>query len=138
MSQQIQDTQEAAPSQVRIWPRVLLMGTSYFLVEVFAALILQPETPAGLGFGFLWSWLLTAAALALPRLGGRIFYGVTYYFSAIWVLAQTGYDQLFHKLMWLSDIFYAGEGADYLDTVLTGFSPVWWIGLVVQIGRAHV
>lgn len=133
MSQQIQDTQEAAPSQVRIWPRVLLMGTSYFLVEVFAALILQPETPAGLGFGFFWSWLLTAAALALPRLGGRIFYGVTYYFSAIWVLAQTGYDQLFHKLMWLSDIFYAGEGADYLDTVLTGFSPVWWIGLVVLL-----
>lgn len=116
-----------------IWPRVLLMATSYFLVEVFGALILKPENPFVLGFGFLWAWLFTAVALALPRLGGRIFYGLTYFFYAIWTLAQTGYDQLFHKLMWLSDIFYAQEGAGYLDTVLTGFSPVWWVGLVVLL-----
>lgn len=116
-----------------IWPRVLLMATSYFLVEVFGTLILKPENPFVLGFGFLWAWLFTAVALALPRLGGRIFYGLTYFFYAIWTLAQTGYDQLFHKLMWLSDIFYAQEGAGYLDTVLTGFSPVWWVGLVVLL-----
>ena len=117
-----------------VWPRVLLLGTSYCLVEVFAGLMLHPESFSSLGFGFLWGWLLTAICLALPRLGGRIFYGITYYFITIWTMAQTGYDQLFQKLMWLSDVFYTGEGADYFSMVLTGFSPLWWIGGVFLLG----
>lgn len=122
----------------RIWPRVLLLGGSYMLVELFAALLLRPENPLAVAFGFCWAWLLTAITLALPRLAGRILYGTTYYAAAAWTLAQTGYYQLFRKLMWLSDMLYAGEGADYFDTVLTGFSPLWWLGGILLLALGSI
>ncbi len=126
-------TEPTAQKPCRVWPRVLLIGLSYFLVEVFASLILHPDTVINLGFGCLWACILTAITIALPTLAGRIFYGVTYYFIALWTIGQTGYYQFFRKLMWLSDMFYAGEGADYLDSILIGFTPVFWFGAVVLI-----
>ena len=37
-------------------------------------------------------------------------------------------------MMWLTDIFYAGEGAGYLGGVLAAFPLLWWIGGSVLIG----
>lgn len=132
---QIEDSVPSSPAEPpkpqkrrHIWPRVLLLASSYFLVEVFATALLQPESLLNLGFGFLWAWLLTAVTLALPPLWGRIFYGVTYYAITAWTLAQTGYYQLFRKLMWVSDIFYAQEGSDYFGDVLKAFPALWWFG----------
>ena len=105
---------------------------SYFLVELFGALLLKPDTLLGLAFGAGWSLLLTALVMALPKVAGRIVYGITYYIFALWTVAQTGYEQLFGKLMWLSTMNYADEGAGFAD-VLLNFSPVWWAGLAVLV-----
>ena len=114
-----------------------LTGT-YFFIEFCSFLLLKPENPFGLIFGFLWAILLSSAALLLPRLGGRIFFGVTYYFMAIWTIAQSGYDQVFSKMMWLSTMFLAGEGAGYMKEILADFSPLWWGSLVLSLALGGI
>ena len=115
----------------RFFKRLLPLAGAYFLIEALAFVILVPETLNGFAFGALWAILLSAAVLVLPRPAGRIFYGITYYFFLLWTLAQTGYYSVFNRMMWLSDVFYAGEGADFLTDVLGAFPPVWWIGGVL-------
>ncbi len=118
--------------------QISLITLSYFLVECLAAWLLQGGHWMIFAFGLLWSGLLTAIVWSLPRLVGRIVYAVSYYGILLWTLAQTGYYQLFGELLWITDALFAGEGAGYLDTVLTGFSPVWWIGGVVLLALGVV
>lgn len=123
---------QAAPDppavRARIWPAAALLFSAYFLLEGFAALLLKPESPLGLGFGALWALLLTGLCLLLPRLAGQIAFGLTYCVCLCWTLAQTGYFQVFGKLMWLSDMRYVSEGSHYFDTVLASFPVLWWVG----------
>ena len=121
-----------------LWRSAGLTALSYFLVECLGALLTAAQDPMVLIFGGLWALLLTTVVTALPRLAGRIVYGISYYVMLLWMLAQTGYYELFRKMMWLSDIFFAGEGADYLGTVLAGFPALWWIGGILLIGLGGV
>ena len=114
--------------------KMLPLVGCYFLVELMAAGILMPGEMNGLAFGALWAFFLAGIAMALPRTAGRIFFGITYYFSVLWMLAQTGYHSVFDRMMWLSDMFYAGEGAGYIGDVLASFSPLWWFGGVLLLG----
>ena len=122
----------------RFLKNLLLLTVAYFLIEVFAAWILRPDVFSGIGFALCWSVGLAAVSLVLPRLAGRIFFGVSYYFFLLWTLAQIAYYQIFNRMMWLSDVFYAGEGAGFLDDVLSVFSLGWWIGGIVLIGLGAV
>ena len=117
---------------ISFWLRIAAVPLSYFLAEAFAALLLRPTTGLPLAFGLCWAAILSAITLCLPRLPGRIFYGLTYFFISLWTIAQTGYDQMFSKLMWLTDIRYAAEGAGYIN-VLLGFSWLWWISIPILI-----
>jgi len=117
-----------AGGSFRIWLQILLLAGSYFLVEVFAWVQLKPENATGLAFGAVWALLLTCLCLLLPRLAGRIFYGISYAVIFAWTLAQTGYDQTFGKMMWLTDMFFAGEGAVFFGDVLATYSAFWWLG----------
>lgn len=117
--------------RARTWPAAALLFSACFLLEGFAALLLKPESLLGLGFGALWALLLTGLCLLLPRLAGQILFGLTYGLALAWTLAQTGYYQVFGKLMWLSDMRYVGEGSQYFDTVLAGFPILWWMGVGV-------
>lgn len=107
---------------------LILIFISFFLVEMFATLVLAPPDLMGLAFGAFWSLLLTALISMMPKRAGRIVYGICYYVILIWTLAQSGYYQLFEKMMWLSDILFALEGAGYLGDVVNGFSLLWWLG----------
>ncbi len=117
---------------------LLMVSGAYFLIEVLTFALLQPGETSGLAFGALWAFLLGALVLLLPRIPGRIFFGVTYYFLTLWSLAQMAYHRIFGRMMWLSDIFYAGEGADYLGDVLSAFPPLWWVGGIVLLGLGAV
>lgn len=117
---------------ISFWLRIAAVPLSYLLTEAFAALLLRPTTGLPLAFGLCWAAILSAITLCLPRLPGRIFYGLTYFFISLWTIAQTGYDQMFSKLMWLTDIRYAAEGAGYIN-VLLGFSWLWWISIPILI-----
>ena len=122
----------------RYLTRLLLIAGVYFLVEVFAALILSPGTFNGFLFGACWAICLASLTLLFSKRGGRIFFGITYYFYVIWTLAQTAYSCVFHRMMWLADIVYAGEGAGYLIDVLAAFPAVWWFGGLVLLGLGAV
>ena len=126
--------QGALAAAGRFLLQILLLTAAYFMIELLAAWILMPESLSGLAFGVFWALCLSAICLLLPGIAGRIFFGVTYYVSLLWTLAQTGYYKVFGRMMWLSDIFYAGEGAGFLDDVLGGFPAIWWIGAVVLLG----
>ena len=112
----------------------LLLFFSYFVLDVFLAILIQPEELTGLLFSVAWAAVFASAALMLPRLGGRIFFGVTYALFLTWGLTQSGFYAVFNKLMWLQDILYTGEGVGFLGDTLRAFSPFWWIGGVLLIG----
>jgi phosphoglycerol transferase MdoB-like AlkP superfamily enzyme len=116
--------------------KLLLLTGAYFLIEVLAMWILQPEELWGLAFCAFWAAFLSGFWLILPRLAGRILFGITYFFMLIWTLAQTAYYSVFSRVMWLSDIVYAGEGAGYVLDVLGAFPAAWWIGgtLLLALG----
>lgn len=111
----------------------LTIFASLFLIELLVFALLRPADITGLAFGLLWSIALTAFILFLPRKAGRIVYGIIYFFVLLWGLAQAGYYQVFDKMMWLSTIAYAGEGAVFLGDVLKAFPFLWWVGLILML-----
>jgi len=115
------------------WTGVLALFFSFFLIELLAFTLLHPIGATGLIFGALWALMLACFILCLPRKAGRIVYGILYFFMLIWTLAQAGYYQVFDKMMWLSTVAYAGEGAAFLGDVLLSFPLSWWIGMVLMI-----
>ena len=120
--------------------QLLLFAVAYLMIEWLAARILQPETLAPFAFTACWAVGLAAITLLLPRLAGRIFFSITYYFFLLWTLAQTGYCRMFNRMMWLTDIFYASEGAGFFDDVLAAFPAIWWIGgcLLIALGAVLI
>lgn len=118
--------------------RLLPLAGAYFLVEGLAALLLRPEDLTCLGFGAAWAFGLAAIALLLPRLVGQIWFGLSYFFYLVWTLAQTGYYSIFSRMLWLPDIFYAGEGAAYIGDVLSGFPVLWWVGGVLLLALGGI
>ncbi|MBQ4641799.1 MAG: sulfatase-like hydrolase/transferase [Oscillospiraceae bacterium] len=108
------------------------------LIECVGMILLRPESSNGLLFGALWSVMLAAFLLLLPRKAGRILFGILYYVAFLWTIAQAGYYQVFGKMMWLSTTKYAGEGAAFLGDVLGAFSSAWWISLVVMLALGGI
>lgn len=125
-----------AVTVLRYVVRLLILAAAYYLVELLAALILKPQAWSAYVFSVLWSLLLAGVALVLPRLAGKIWFGVTYGFFLLWTLAETAYHSVFNRMMWLGDIVYAGEGAGFLGDVLASFPAAWWIGapLLIALG----
>ena len=116
-----------------LWLRWLLLACSYFLVEGFALFMLAPGELMCLAFGGVWAVLLASLVIQLPKIAGRIAYGVTYFALAGWTIAQTGYHAVFGKMMWIGDAMFAGEGGAFLGDVLSTFPPEWYIGGVVLL-----
>ncbi len=114
--------------------RYLLFFVMFFAVEVYAYILLDPSDLMSLAFGACWSAILASIVYALPRLAGRIVFGILYFVLGIWTVAQVGYYQVFgDKLMWITTAFFAGEGAEFLGDVLASFSALWWILSILLI-----
>lgn len=111
----------------------LLIWLAYFLIEVFALLILKPAVATPLAFAACWAAVFAGITLVLPRLAGRIFFGISFGLSALWMLAQTGYQSVFGRMLWMGDVFYAGEGAAFLGDVLANFPWLWWVGALTLL-----
>ncbi len=118
--------------------KILPLFAVFFLIEGLAALLIQPKDLTGLWFGAAWAMLLSGLLACLPRLAGRICFAIVYYFYLLWMLSQTGYYQVFGKLMWLADLFFTAESVDYFGDVLGGFSPLWWLGGILLLGLGGV
>ncbi len=112
---------------LRFWGGFSVVFLTFFAIELLGYLLLAPDTLFPLAFAGLWSLILAAIIKLLPRNAGRVVFGIVYYLFLIWTLAQAGYYQVFGKLMWLSTILYAGEGATFLWDVVSGFPLHWWL-----------
>lgn len=78
----------------------------------------------------LWAVLLSGLVTMLPsRKWGRIAYGVVYYFYFIYTLVQFGVYLVLDRFVYVTDLFLAGEGADYASWVMEFITP----GLIAQV-----
>lgn len=107
---------------------------AWFLLDVFVALVSGPDTVIGFLFTALWSFVFALITMMLPKLAGRIFFGMFYAICLAWSLIQAGYHCVFGKLMWIRDFFYVSEGVGFLGDTLRTLPPLWWIGGILLIG----
>ena len=130
---------QAKPEKKKGHWSFLLLPLSFFYIELFGWYFLSrsgefdPAQLWPLAFGSLWAVILPCLLRLLPARWGRIGYGVTYFFAAVYAGFQTGYYHLFSGMMWLSDFRYAAEGADYAS-VLLSYPLLWWLGILLMIG----
>lgn len=113
---------------------LLLIAGAFFLIELAGYLLLEPAGKSSLNFAVLWSLLLASLVLLLPRKVSRIVFGISFFLLGAWTMGQCGYHQVFGKMMWLSTLFFADEGAVFIGDTLAGFPTLWWIccgGLVL-------
>lgn len=111
----------------------LTIYAAFFLIELAGFWLLKPEGLTSLAFGALWSLLLTCFIFCLPRLVGRITFGLLYFLMLLWTLAQVGYYLYFGKMMWLSTLAYAGESAIFIGDALARFPLLWWLALILLL-----
>lgn len=119
----------------------ILIPLSFFLVEVFAFVYLQPEDGFisrdlwPLAFGCLWTVVLGGALRMLPYVAARLLYICAYGLILAYSVGQTGYYQLFSEMMWFSEFRYVSEGARYFD-ILTSYPVSWfvWVAGLLILG----
>ena len=109
----------------------LLIPVAYALIEVFAFLFLLDEAIDWwpLAFGALWAGLLSGIVFMLPRMAGRIVFGISFFTFLAYSAAQTGYFILFGQMLWVSEFRYASEGSEFFS-VLLQYPIGWWLFLV--------
>jgi len=113
---------------------LLLYTVAWFLPDAFVALVSRPDTVVGFVLTALWALIFALITMMLPKLAGRIFFGVFYAICLTWSLIQSGYHCVFGKLMWIRDFFYVSEGVGFLGDTLRTLPPHWWIGGILLIG----
>lgn len=119
-----------------------LLARQLFLVLTFVSLdiwlrwmtrdigLYDISEPAPNLLTLLWAVLLSGLVTMLPsRKWGRIAYGVVYYFYFIYTLVQFGVYLVLDRFVYVTDLFLAGEGADYASWVLEFITP----GLIAQL-----
>ena len=81
---------QSVKTALRYLADLAVLAGAYFAVELLAYLLLMPGEWFPLAFGALWSLLLAALCLCLPKKVSKIAFGVTYYFYLAWALSQVG------------------------------------------------
>jgi len=125
--------QRNIPAIAQYFLNLLIMAVPLYLTEVLVYFLIRPSEPWAFAFGAFWALLLSGAVLLLPRLAGRILYGLVYFTVLLWGVAQAGYFHVFGKMMWMSTISFAGEGFTFFSDILSAFPPLWWIGSPIMI-----
>lgn len=83
----------------------------------------------------LWAVLLSSIVTMIPsRKWGRIAYGICYYFYMIYTIVQFGVFLVLDRFVYVTDLFLAGEGADYADWVLKFITPSLICQLLALVG----
>lgn len=116
------------------------MAAGFMGIEVFLRHYVCDELIYPLLFSAVWAVLLTAVVLLFPPRGGRVVYGLIYYVMMVYAVAQAGYYQIFGKMMWLTDIRYAGEGAEFAGSVFAFLTRGFYIsiGMMLVIGAVGI
>ncbi len=110
------------------WMIAAFMGIEVFMRHYVCSDLVYP-----LMFSAIWAVLLTAIVQILPRRAARIVFGIVYYVFMTYAIAQSIYYMIFEKMMWLSDIRYAGEGAEFASSVFSFLTKGFYISFVLLI-----
>ena len=111
----------------------LVLFAAFFSIELVVFFLMGTSDLSSLSFGALWSAMLAAIVISLPRRVSRITFGIFFFVLLLWSMAQVGYYQVFDKMMWLSTIAYAGEGAAFLGDVLINFPFMWYLAFLLML-----
>ena len=83
----------------------------------------------------MWAVLLSSLLTMIPsRKWGRIAYGICYYFYMIYTIVQFGVYLVLDRFVYVTDLFLAGEGADYANWVLEFVTPSLICQLLALVG----
>lgn len=120
-------------SPLRTVACILWMAAAFMGLEVFMRHYICSDLFYPLEFSAVWSVLLTAFVLLFSRWGAKLAFGVLYFVCMIYAIAQSGYYLIFGKMMWLTDIGYASEGAEFAGSVFSFLSRGFYLSMVLMI-----
>lgn len=118
---------------LRMLVSMVWMVASFMGIEIFMRHYVCNELMFPLLFSAVWSVLLTALILLFPRWLGRILYGLVYFIFVVYAVAQSGYYLIFNKMMWLTDLGYAGDGAEFASSVFGFLTKGFYISIVLML-----
>ncbi len=131
---------DGCPPWVRSGVGYVYLAASFVLLDVWLrhatrSIGLYPLTALAPNlFTVVWAALLTLIVSLIPRrLPKRILYGVLYTVMLIYVVVQDGYYQLMGKMLYFSDVLYAGEGGEFLSYAKKLISASFTIQIIILI-----
>lgn len=119
---------------LRVLVSIGWMLASFIGIEVFMRHYVCQELIFPWLFSAVWAVLLTALIWLFPRWLGRLVYGVIYFACVVYAVAQSGYYLIFNKMMWLTDLGYAGDGAEFASSIFGFLTKGFYISIVLMIG----
>lgn len=96
---------------------LLIPWFSFFLLDVFVSQTTGAAETASLLFSAIWAAVFSGVLFLLPRLAARIVFCLLYFPFAAYAIIQAGYYRIFGKFMWLSDLLYVRDGAEFAGSV---------------------
>lgn len=96
---------------------LLIPWFSFFLLDVFVSQTTGAAGTASLLFSAIWAAVFSGVLFLLPRLAARIVFCLLYFPFAAYAIIQAGYYRIFGKFMWLSDLLYVHDGAEFAGSV---------------------
>lgn len=109
---------------------LLIPWLAFFLADVFVYAFTDVTGWCSLAFSAVWAGVLAGILFLLPRPAARIVFLIVYYCAAVYAIIQAGYFQIFGKLMWLKDLLYLRDGAEFAGSVFSFLSPGFVIAAV--------
>lgn len=119
--------------KLRMLASMVWMLASFIGIEVFMRHYVCSELPFPWLFTAVWTVLLTALIWLFPHWLGRIVYGLIYFVFVVYAVAQSGYYLIFNKMMWLTDLGYAGDGAEFASSIWGFLSKGFYISIALML-----
>lgn len=107
---------------------LLISWFSFFLLDVFVSQATGAAGAASLPFSAIWAAVFSGVLFLLPQLAARIVFCLLYFPFAAYAIIQAGYYCIFGKFMWLRDLLYLRDGAEFAGSVFDYLS----VGFVVS------
>ncbi len=121
---------------------LLLPWLSFFAAEIFLYAFTGVSGWCSLVFSAAWAAIFSGVLFLLPYRLARFLFTLLYELSAVYAIIQAGYFQIFGKLMWISDLAYLRDGAEFAGSVFTylppGFVPAAVVLLLWGIAARHL
>ena len=102
---------------------LLIPWLSFFLADILVYAFTDVTGWYALAFSAVWAGVFSGILFVLPRLAARIVFVLLYYGAVIYAILQTGYFQIFGKFLWLKDLLYLRDGAEFAGSVFSFLSP---------------